>query len=687
MEKDTQQQITDVNGKQPYETGYIPTYAPLLHEIKYNDSDYTRFTKQEGTNTIHVGYVEHYVADGDFRYSDGNKPLKADLRLSSTNGYIPLYPDDYIFFGQKLSYGIVNDAGGSPIAHAMHPQAAAKSHTTGSGEDVDNSKHGLLINDITDRSENRIFRAPAYFRNGTYGRSVVFNARAAFVDSYNFTINGTNYTSTPHRGMTAIDFTGGNGDTHGYQKVVAGIATDFTDRANGYHPLLDYERLDAFQTQGLTQNLLAYTPKPDIEGSKNTQTNNVLVNYFRDPAYAETLYRSIAVQNTGNIKGHVVQQLSTNNGGNYTYNSLVDHLLVDRQDFNAPMAYTFASGKRMWYQRTPDNYADRTNGWETISLPFNAELLTTQDKGELTHFYTDSEIGHEYWLREYKAGGTVSTTNSDIFIANFALPEGNTNDKTDANTFLYDYYYTVDAYQDANTDEYQKNYYQNTRQYSGYPYYQKVKPYILGLPGARYFEFDLSGNFEPENRLAATNIEKLPAQVITLASNTGITINVSDTELANGKVTADGYTFTPSYLNEELPVSSSTSNYYALNTTGSSFDVTTTIAPVGAFRPYFTAASSSPSKKYRSIIFGDLANTEFKAEETINLADRGEGIRVNAGSGSITIESGLDTTARIRLVNAAGITMARFMLEPGATVTTPLVPGVYIVAGKKVVVH
>ena len=687
LEKDTRTQIPDVNGKQPYETGYITTYAPLLHEIKYNDSDYTRFIKQEGVNTVHVGYVEKYVADGDFRYSDGNKPLKADLRQSSTeHGYIPLYPDDYIFFGQKLSYGIVNDAGGNPIAHAMHPQAAAKSHTTSSGEEVDNSKHGLLINDINDRSENRIFRAPAYFRNGTYGRSVVFNARAAFVDSYDFTINGTDYTSTPHRGMTAIDFTGGNGDTHGYQQVVAGIATDFTDRANGYHPLLDYERLDAFQTQGLTQNLLAYTPKPDIEGSKNTQTNNVLVSYFRDPAYAETMYRSIDIQNTDNIKGHVVQQLSTNNGGNYTYNSLVDHLLVDRQDFNAPMAYTFATGKRMWYQRHPDNYADRTNGWEAISLPFNAELLTTQDKGELTHFYTDSEIGHEYWLREYKAGGTVSTTNSDIFIANFALPEGNTGDKTDTNTFLYDYYYTVDAFQDANTDKYQQNYYQNTRQYSGYPYYQKVKPYILGLPGARYFEFDLSGNFEPENRLAATNIEKLPAQVITLASNTGITINVIDTELANGKVTADGYIFTPSYLNEELPASSSTGNYYALNSTGSSFDVTTTIAPVGAFRPYFTKTSSG-SKAFRSIIFGDLANTEFKAEETISLADRGDGLRVNAGSGTITIESGLDTTARIRIVNAAGITMASFMLEPGATVTTPLVPGVYIVAGKKVVVR
>ena len=63
-------------------------------------------------------------------------------------------------------------------------------------------------------------------------------------------------------------------------------------------------------------------------------------------------------------------------------------------------------------------------------------------------------------------------------------------------------------------------------------------------------------------------------------------------------------------------------------------------------------------------------------------------IRIGAASwGTVTIESGLTTTARVRIVNAVGITMASFMLEPGATVTTQLVPGVYIVAGKKVAVR
>ena len=92
-------------------------------------------------------------------------------------------------------------------------------------------------------------------------------------------------------------------------------------------------------------------------------------------------------------------------GATTAYQSAVDHLLVDGDDFNAPISYSFQSDKRMWYQRTPSTYVGLTGGWESISLPFTAELVTTQQKGELTHFYDDADqglTGHEYWLREYR---------------------------------------------------------------------------------------------------------------------------------------------------------------------------------------------------------------------------------------------------------------------------------------------
>ena len=128
-----------------------------------------------------------------------------------------------------------------------------------------------------------------------------------------------------------------------------------------------------------------------------------------------------------------------------------DHLLVDEQDFNCPISYDFIEdtnesshdGTHMWYQRKPKIYVEpvwndtkrTTKGWEAISLPFTAELVTTVKKGEITHFYsgstdyfdkdkpvkdnTKTKVGHEYWLREYRDISGVTEDKLD-------LPEGAT---------------------------------------------------------------------------------------------------------------------------------------------------------------------------------------------------------------------------------------------------------------------
>ena len=137
-------------------------------------------------------------------------------------------------------------------------------------------------------------------------------------------------------------------------------------------------------------------------------TDAVVSGYLPDVAYSETdaTYRTVAIASTNGVKGHQIVL----NGSAYT--ATKDHLLVDKQDFNCPISYKFAGGKRMWYQRMPDHYVNLTEGWEAVSLPFTAELVSTQDKGEITHFYSGSlnvdengtKIGHEYWLREYSCG-------------------------------------------------------------------------------------------------------------------------------------------------------------------------------------------------------------------------------------------------------------------------------------------
>ncbi len=130
----------------------------------------------------------------------------------------------------------------------------------------------------------------------------------------------------------------------------------------------------------------------------------------------------------------------------------------------------------------PDHFVSLNTGWSTVSLPFTAELVSTQDKGEITHFYSGSrtaddsddgvKIGHEYWLREYKGIGTPpSGSPAGVLTATFNFPDATGATKTVGNTFLWDYYYYATAghnHQDANTDTYQ-TYYQTSRTLTEYP--------------------------------------------------------------------------------------------------------------------------------------------------------------------------------------------------------------------------
>ena len=95
-------------------------------------------------------------------------------------------------------------------------------------------------------------------------------------------------------------------------------------------------------------------------------------------------------------------------------------------------------------------------------------------------------------------------------------------------------------------------------------------PYILGLPGQTYYEFDLSGKFEAQHT-ALPAPAKLPKQVITFASNKGAAIGVSDDEIkAKSMVISYGthkYTFKPSYMNETLKSAIN----YVMNSDGNAY--------------------------------------------------------------------------------------------------------------------
>ena len=587
-------------------------------------------------------YVEDRFIDGDFRYAGGNIPESAEERAHTNTTdnktyFYPIWPDDYIYFGQMLTYDW-NEA----RPHEEVPSPIVKSS-------------GRLLS--TDQS-NRVYRAPAYY--GNKNMSVAhFNPSVNLV-SHSKPENAADLNTHPaYPGMTAIDFAGHNDAT--YQLGLNGSLF--------YQPLLDDDGLISIVNRDETPNLLVYAPA-------SGKTYNVLADYFKEPVYSQyyinDVYRRVKVAPPSTIYGHLVLSNKISAG---------DHLLVDKQDFNCPIGYTMGENNHMWYQRQPQNFVTietstgKSKGWEDISLPFTAELVTTQDKGEITHFFDGSTEGHEYWLRVY-GGIDATTSTTDELAAKFTYPDAAENgSKSDANTFLYNYYYSQSESKDANSDIY-KSYYNGPRTYDKYPYLKAGSPYLIGFPGVSYYEFDLSGNFEAKNTYAA--ITKLGAQTITFASAEKAPIGVSDDEMAS--VEKDNYIFYPNYQNKELA-----SGDFLLNSSdgGNKYKKLTASKTALPFRPYFMKKSGAQETRgegnVNSIIFsGDMA--QMNVPKAQNQLGGDDDLIVTAGKKKICVESQLRYTTDVRIVTPAGVTLATYSIQSSEYVETQVYSaGVYIV--------
>ena len=622
-----------------------------------------------------AGYVESRYADGDFRYADGEIPSTTDDRLYTETDaqnntkvkFAPVWPDDYIFFGQTLTYGYDPDR-----AHEEQPAQIRRSAS-------------LLTKG---EQSNRVYRAPAYF--GSKTMDVAHFNPMAYLVAHTKPKTASDTDLTPaYPGMTAVDFAGHNDNTWSPGEVSGKF----------YSPLLDDAGLTGISTNGQTPNILVYAPaETATEGYANNQTYDVLTEHFaHEPVYAnydETSYSdnhsaykrvASAIDQWGTVVGHLVQSDLT---------ATSDHLLIDKQDFNCPISYQFASGKRMWYQRMPDLYVNINLGWETVSLPFTAELVTTQDKGEITHFYSGSrtaegstaKIGHEYWLREYEGvNSDESTETVKVAVFNYPDADEESDTKTVGNTFLWDYYYSKNSQEDAHTDIYQ-TYYEEARDFEQYPLLAAAEPYIIGFPSKRYNEFDLSGEFGAKNT-ASPAPAKLDKQAISFVSEAGITIGVSDDELK--AVTYDNYSFMPNYMSKEVVG-------YLMNANGNSFDKTMSstesATPVAAatvpFRPYFIDVVANPApgtarSATRSIYF-NMDNTGFDYDDDKQKSIEDEltegTIKIYTQGQYIAVTSTLHETVPVQIYTASGALLTRFDISPDETVKTPAYNnGVYVV--------
>ena len=599
-----------------------------------------RHTSQDNVQKEYnaTGYVEKYFADGDFRYANGIIPMTADERYSEGNGqgrFTPIYPDDYIYFGQRITYAMTekeaNDKGLD--LHNSFPVRIMKSENDGKVRII--RSHG-----------NRVYRAPAY-KQSKHIDKVYFNSYAHFVDSCkNMPI---------HHNVTAIDFTG-------HQDY------NYTDAASGYRPYLDYEGIEHYTISGLTSNLLIYADPVGDAASYSLFEKlyvPVLVYGKNNGSGYVNEYNELSVQlNLNQVHGHLVD-LVVDEEGNRSYMAKRDQILVDKEDYNAPIAYTFDDNCYMWHQRHPEYYTEGDdNGWDALCLPFTAVLTTTQDKGQITHFYGDNTTNNEYWLRKLYE---VQTTDGEIH-ALFRRPEAIAGQALEVeNKFLYDYYYS--KFNDANNDQYQEYYSQETRIKEDYPFIEAYTPYIVAFPGKNFYEFDMSGQFVPAN--TGGEIAKLNPQVVTFVSKEKESIRVTDDALAEQTVKIGNYDYTGAFVNRAR------TNEYVINNVGGSFqNESGSIVP---FRAYMTTpASGAP----RRILIGNVTEEEEPIEDIAN-----RGLTIYGKKEAIYIESTLEYEATVTIYSLSGQVVSRVKVMPMSkeVVTVPS-RGVYIANNRKVAV-
>jgi hypothetical protein len=255
---------------------------------------------------------------------------------------------------------------------------------------------------------------------------------------------------------------------------------------------------------------------------------------------------------------------------------------------------------------------------------------------------------------------------------------------TYTNTFLWDYYYNRNSgHVDANSDKYQ-TYYKDNVEYDNYPFAVAATPYLIGFPGGRYYEFDMSGQFKPNSDHTGVTIENLAPQTITFVSDQNQTIGVSDDDYDN-VITVDNYTYRPTYQSRNVGADTT----LLLNTYGSRFveaEHDTVTVPFRAYLTKHQGASGAPkrtlSTRASSLQIG-YAGDQMPMEEIVI----DHGLNIYGQHLNIYIESTLEQPATITITSVSGQLLKQFTIQPGTRVTVPVNNrGVYIVNHRKIAV-
>ena len=433
---------------------------------------------------------------------------------------------------------------------------------------------------------------------------------------------------------------------------------------------------------GVTRNLLVYT-EGNTEDNATDAYDIVSKALSYDENTAESLIMGHHIVKSGEAyatqKLHLVER--TPDGKNSEGDACVNN------DFCVPIPFSVTN--HAWYVRKPLYYAENTTGaWEGICLPFTVQKAEASINGEITHFYGEDNLHHEYWLRgltsvnETEKKATFQRPGTGTGLFNYA---GNTTgmDYTFHNTFF------VDTYGNWLYNNVENPYYGETQTLKGYLPLMAGVPYIVRFPGKRYYEFDLSSKFYN----SILNKKEDP-QTITFHAY-GPASEEPQKKAIVIPITADMQTVSNDYAHRGTFAAKKVANggIYALNTEGTAFSNTATSQTVMPFRTYLTKESTNAgtrSSEVPSVIRISETTGIDRIEPEANGNDEdtpaGEYLLIRPiGAHRVSIESTYAT--QLKVFSTTGQLHRILDVQPGTATYSGFPDGIYIFGKAKVLVR
>lgn len=525
----------------------------------------------------------------------------------------------------------------------------------------------------------------SYMRNRIYRTAGYYGDTKLDAFHYNASNNANSLMSTyvHQTTTTAIDFTCLNdkGAAMGF-KQAAGI------NQNGifYPPVDDNAKIfsDLSIQQGVSQNLLVYTAANGNDIDNNTEAYDIADNAlgYKENTSETTIY------------GHHIFKNNADDGYTTSLLHLVERTPEDKNsegdkcennDFCVPIQFSVTN--HAWYVRKPMYYAeDAIGAWEGICLPFTAQKVMASLNGEITHFYGDEYLNHEYWLRGLTE---VNTTNNTATFQRpgttaglFQAERAESKDYTFNNNFFVTTYGEHFYNKDANP------YYSKQQEYKNYQLLTKGIPYLVRFPGYRYYEFDLSSKFY--NNILNTNVS---SQTVTFHAFG----NENETEPADKAIVIpitqamatqqNGYYHVGSFAATKV----ANGTIYGMNAVGTAFDDASTLQTVMPFRTYMTTLMTNDrtrSSEVPSVIRISETTGIDRIEPEINGNDdtpAGESLFIRPiGAHRVRIESTYST--QLQVFSITGQLYRILDVRPGTATYSGFPDGIYIFGNRKIMV-